>query len=143
MLLRRVLFLSQERAEQMAPPAATAIISITDPNRSPARLRDGWSAVLRVSFVDSDPVTFADEGEVPGSISEDEVAAIAAFAAEQARRCQRIVIHCRHGVSRSAAVARAVCQAAQLPFPPSYERYNRYVFMVLRGAVEYAFEDAR
>lgn len=143
MLLRRVLFLSQLRAEQMAPPEASAIISITDPSGPPARLQPGWSAVLRVSFVDSDPFMFPDEGEQPGSITAEDVAAIAAFAAEQARRCRRLVVHCRHGVSRSSAVARSVCQAALLPFPIAYDKYNRFVFLVLRGAIQFAFEEAR
>jgi predicted protein tyrosine phosphatase len=142
MKLRRVIFVSQRRAEQMKPPKDAAIISITDPSLPAAQLRGGWAAVLRVCFVDADPVTFQDEGDAPGSISEDEVAEIAAFAARQASSCRLLVVHCRHGVSRSAAVARAICQAAQLPFPAGYEKYNRYVFLVLRGALQYAFDEA-
>jgi len=141
MLLRRVLFVSQDRAESMRPPAATALISITDPLAPPARLKSGWAAVLRVSFVDSDPVTFMNEPDRPDSITADDVADMAAFSAEQARTCRRLVVHCRHGVSRSSAVARAICQAAMLPFPVSYERYNRYVFLVMREPAMVAFED--
>lgn len=139
MMLRRVIFVSQHRAERMIPPRDAALISITDASSRPANLQAGWAAVLRVSFDDVDPLTFADEAESPGAIGEDEVVEMAAFAADQAGRCRRLVVHCKHGVSRSAAVARAICHAANLPFPPAYEKYNRYVFMVLRGAVKYAF----
>lgn len=138
--LQRVLFISQHRAERMRPPRDTALISITDPHAPTARLQPGWSAVLRVSFIDADPLSIQGDLDRPGSISEDEVVDIAAFTAEQARRCRRLVVHCRHGVSRSAAVARAICQATQLPYPESHDGYNRYVFMVLRGAVQYAVD---
>jgi predicted protein tyrosine phosphatase len=138
--LQRVLFISQHRAEQMRPPRDTALISITDPRSPAARLQPGWAAVLRVSFADADPLSIQGDLDLPGLMGEDEVVDIAAFTAEQARRCRRLVVHCRHGVSRSAAVARAICQATQLPYPESHDRYNRYVFMVLRGAVQYAVE---
>jgi predicted protein tyrosine phosphatase len=138
--LQRVLFISQHRAERMQAPADCALISITDPGSPPARLQAGWAAVLRVSFVDADPLSIQGDLDLPGSISEDEVVDIATFTAEQARRCRRLVVHCRHGVSRSAAVARAICQATQLPYPETHDRYNRYVFMVLRAAVQYAVD---
>ena len=137
--LRRVLFMSQRRAERMRPPLAAAMISITDPHSPQAVLRPGWSAVLRVAFTDTDPASFADESAAaPGALGADEVAQIAAFAAQQARRCSRIVVHCRHGVSRSAAVARAVCEAASLPFPAAYDSDNRFVYLALRGATRFA-----
>ena len=59
--LRRVLFLSQRRAEAMSPPRRAALVSITDPARAPAVVRDGWQAVLRVAFDDKDPVHFPDD----------------------------------------------------------------------------------
>lgn len=96
--------------------------------------------MLRVSFADADPLSIQGDLDLPGLMGEDEVVDIAAFTAEQARRCRRLVVHCRHGVSRSAAVARAICQATQLPYPEAHDRYNRFVFMVLRGAVQYAVE---
>ena len=142
MRLRRVLFVSQQRAEAMRPPSATALISITDPGRPMAALRDGWHAVLRLSFDDVDPVTFPGLDDPLDSLSADEVADIAAFAAAHARHCRCIVVHCRHGVSRSAAVARAICHATGIAFPAHYDRYNRYVYLVLRRAVRFAVEAA-
>ena len=139
--LRRVLFLSQRRAEPLRPPRAAALISITDPHSPPAVLRPGWAAVLRVSFTDTDPASFADEPlDAPGTLGDDEVARMAAFAALQAHQCRCIVVHCRHGVSRSAAVARAICEAASLPFPPGYASDNRFVYLALRGATRYAMQ---
>lgn len=138
--LRRVLFVSQRRAEAMRAPRAAALISITDPARGPAALGDGWRAVLRVSFDDLDEVTIPGWNDDLQAISADQVADIAAFAAAASRSCLRIVVHCRHGVSRSAAVAKAIAQAAGVPFPEHYRRYNRYVYLALRGAMRFAFE---
>ncbi len=50
--LSRVLFVSQRQAENMKVPKGTALISITDPTREPARLGIGWHSVLRVAFDD-------------------------------------------------------------------------------------------
>ena len=137
--LKRVIFVSQRQAENMRPPGAAALISITDTTRTQAEIKDGWHAVLRVSFDDVDPLTFPGQNRDLLTISSKQVAEIAAFAAEQSRSCKRIVVHCRHGVSRSAAVARAIAEAAQISFPSDYEECNSYVYLALRKAVRIAF----
>lgn len=136
--LRRVLFVSQRQAEAMRPPRATALISITDPARGEASIGQGWAAVLRVAFDDVDPVTFPGQDEDLVALSADHVAPICAFVASHANRCRRIVVHCRHGVSRSAAVAKAIAEAVDLPFPQDYDEYNRFVFLALRRTLAYA-----
>jgi predicted protein tyrosine phosphatase len=140
--LRRVLFVSQRQAEGMCPPLATALISITDPKRPLAAVGQGWASILRVSFDDVDPVTFPGQDKHLKAITSEQVAEIASFAARQARTCQRLVVHCRHGVSRSAAVAKAVAETAGTPFPGEYDEYNRFVYLALRKAIRYAFAEA-
>ena len=122
----------------MRVPRAAALISITDPGAPQASLHAAWSAVLRVAFDDADALTFADDGATSREFSADDAAEIAAFVATASRRCQRIVVHCRHGVSRSAAVAKAIAESAGLPFPPGYSRYNRFVYAALRRPLAYA-----
>ena len=140
--LRLVLFVSQRQAETMCPPMATALISITDPSRPIAAIGEGWAAILRVKFDDVDPVTFPGQDQHLQGITSDEVARVAAFAAMQAKTCQRLVVHCRHGVSRSAAVAKAIAETAGVRFPSDYDEYNRFVYLSLRKAVHYAFTEA-
>lgn len=138
MRLRRVVFISQRRAEGMRPPRDAALISITDPGRPPALIGEGWHAVLRVAFDDKDPVTFPEDYEEMREIGGDEVADIAAFVAVHVRCCRRIVVHCRYGVSRSAAVAKAIAEAADVPFPLDYDDHNEFVYLALRRVVRRA-----
>ena len=140
--LGRVLFVSQERAEAMRPPRSCALISITDTGKAPAHLLEGWAAVLRVSFDDVDPVWYPEdrdwwEGLVP--CSSDQAGEIADFCRVNALRCRRLVVHCRYGVSRSAAVAKALCEVAGLWFPGNYEDHNEFVYQESLSAMRRAF----
>ncbi len=135
--LRRVLFLSQPRAEAMRPPREAAMISITDVGKPAVRLRQGWAAVHRVSFDDFDP---ADEGMLEDEVeyvplSVDQAQQLAAFIDDIAGRCSSLVVHCRYGQSRSAAVAKAVCDAHGLSFPVGYEMHNPYVWRTVGDAL--------
>ena len=141
--LKRVMFVSQRQAEEMRPPNATALISITDPARQLARIGDGWHAVLRVSFDDVDTVTFPGQDGQMLAISSQEVADIAAFVVEHIQSCRRLVVHRRHGVSRSAAVAKAIAEVCDAPFPADYEEFNQFVYLVLRGPLMVALDQAR
>ena len=140
--LRRVLFVSQRQAEGMRVPKDAALVSITDPSRPPASLASGWHAVLRLSFDDIDPVTFPGRDAHLTALSPSQVAEIAAFSAQHARCCKRIVVHCRHGISRSAAVAKVIAQAAGIGFPAAYDEYNRHGHRMLNDAVRRAFDGA-
>ena len=136
-LLRRVFFLSQPRVEAMHPPRDAALISITDAGKPPARLRRGWVAIHRVSFDDFDPedglMLEDDVDYVP--LSDEQALALAGFVHDIAGRCSRLVIHCRYGQSRSAAVARAVCDLHGLYFPAGYEMHNPYVYRAVGRAL--------
>lgn len=126
-MLRRVLFVSQKRAEAMPGHARRALISITDAERLPALVRDRWCAVLRLAFDDVDPITFpgADPDKKP--FTEAQAASIARFVLELPDAVGTLVVHCRAGISRSAGVARAVASCLSLPFPADYHEYNAHV----------------
>ncbi|MBL8383566.1 MAG: hypothetical protein JNM90_10840 [Burkholderiales bacterium] len=142
-MLERVLFLSQPRAEALRPPRRSAIISITDRDRPSANLRSGWDDVLRLPFDDFDPVTWPEEDEdfYEGmeEIDAYQMVELAEFCAANARRCRRIVVHCRYGQSRSAGVAKALAQVAGLWFPPGYADHNTFVYRVSLRAMQRAF----
>lgn len=133
--LERVIFIGQDRAETMRPPKRCALVSITDPAKAPADLLDGWAAVLRVRFHDIDPVKYPQDIDDLQPVSADQAAEIANFCWENALRCRRLVVHCRYGVSRSAAIAKAVCDVLGLAFPGDYDDHNDYVYRVTLSAM--------
>jgi predicted protein tyrosine phosphatase len=126
----------------MRPPLKAALISITDPSRPKAVVRDSWAAILRLSFDDVDAVTFPGQDKHLMEITAEQVAEIASFIRIESRRCTRLVVHCRHGISRSAAVAKAVAEAIGLGFPAEYDEHNRFVYLALKPVIAYALHDA-
>jgi protein-tyrosine phosphatase len=42
-----------------------------------------------------------------------------------------IMVHCKAGISRSAAVAKYIADKYKLPFNHSYDRYNKQVYGML------------
>ncbi len=136
---RKVLFTSQSWAEAYSPRPTDAVVSITKVGTPPAALVSGWGAVLRVSFDDIDPLDPADEPVDPDddacAMQAEHARQIAAFVQSLPIGCDTLVIHCRYGQSRSAAVARAVCEHFGLPFPAEYEHDNRHVYETMRLAL--------
>jgi predicted protein tyrosine phosphatase len=127
-MLNRVLFVIQRQAENMRPPKVTALISITDANGRPAVFQKNWSHLLRVSFDDVDPLTFPGQDKHLQEITAAQVADIREFVASHYNECRRIVVHCKHGISRSSAVPRAIAEVAKVNFPASYEEYNHFIY---------------
>jgi predicted protein tyrosine phosphatase len=137
-MLSRVLFISQRQAEKMKPPKASILISIVNSQSNPAVFRRGWGSILRISFDDVDPITFPGQDGHLKEITTDQVKEICKFVAAHHRKIRRIIIHCKHGISRSSAVARAIAEAANVSFPSSYNEYNHYVYDVLRDPMHEA-----
>jgi predicted protein tyrosine phosphatase len=131
----RVLFVSQRQIERMRPPLRSAVVSITDPGKAAASLKPGWKAILRLAFDDVDPLTFPGMNLEPCPVDADRAAELARYVASQMGRCTRIVIHCRHGISRSGAVAKAVAEAVGASFPAGYREHNRHVYQMVRSAL--------
>ncbi len=139
-MLRRILFLSQARTQAMRPSRKAALISITDADALPARLPEGWVALHREACDDIDledhtldDFSLDDDEYVP--LSTAQATAIAAFVDTIDQRCTCLVVHCRFGQSRSAAIAKAVCKARGLSFPRNYELPNPFVYRVMCRAL--------
>lgn len=130
----RVLFVSQRRAEGMRPPRGCALISITDRDRPPASLRPGWHAVLRLAFDDADPRSLPNVDIGLRPFDATHAARVADFVRTHLAQGTRIVVHCRHGISRSAGIAKAIAEAGGAPFPADYNEYNRHVHGLVRKA---------
>lgn len=135
--LREVEFTSQACAEARTPGPGEAIVSITNAGVPPAALRPGWRVELRLAFDDVDPFgADADVGDKAVAMRSDQARQVADFVLGLPLDCTRLVIHCRYGQSRSAAMARAVCGRLGLPFPADWEYDNRHVYELVRKALE-------
>lgn len=125
--------LSEERACDMRGNSFTGFISIVaspNPEGTPgrkAKLDSKWGSVLRLWFDDVDKPwqnyvlfteTQADEVILWLKQHEDEF--------------KGVLVHCAQGVSRSAAMARFIAKAYDLPFDEDEGcMYNRHVFNLL------------
>lgn len=119
----------------MHPPARCALISITDRGKPPPQFQPGWNAVLRLAFDDVDPVAFPGMNPELVPFEATQAAELARYVSSQLMRNKRIVVHCRHGISRSAAVAKAIAEITGAFFPPAYRDHNRHVYDALRNAL--------
>ena len=130
-MISRIIFVSRIAAENTIGWGNWAVISISEPNSSfgEAKLLDGWFAVHRACFHDVDPARPCGEPHV--LMNERHARDIVAFIHEVAPNIEGILVHCKAGVSRSAAVAKWI---ADTYFPRKYDAYNRYVYAKLAEA---------
>ena len=89
----------------------------------------GWHSICRVHFHDVDPAIPC--GEPHTLMNEADAMKIAQFVREVAPGVDGILVHCKAGVSRSAAVAKWIARQFDVPFNHKYDRYNKYVFDML------------
>jgi protein-tyrosine phosphatase len=88
-----------------------------------------------MSFHDITPDTL----DVDGSytlMADSDAQKIVAFVKEVAPNVEGIIVHCRAGISRSAAVAKWICGEYGVHFNAKYSKYNDFVYrlMVLAAA---------
>lgn len=105
---RKVFALSRSEAESLPTLPTMAIISITAPERPPARL-EGFEHLLRLSFADVDHLspTLSDRGreKLPKAFTVEQAAEVLSFVNALPLSISFIVVHCEGGYSRSCAVA--------------------------------------
>jgi predicted protein tyrosine phosphatase len=119
---------------------AYVVISITDPGSRPARIQRtaGFRDVLRLQFHDALPV----EGfTLPPDIvimNEDHARAIWQFVKKWQESAETIAVHCEQGVSRSPAVAAAICKVLIGGGRQYFREYvpSRYIYDLLLTAAE-------
>ena len=136
---RRVQFFSRQVIEGMPHgDPRTALISITDPG-DPARLPEGWAAVLRLEFDDITPpfpVLICDGNQHRDLAPFDASMAtqVLEFVGAVLPDVNRIIVHCNAGISRSAAVARFLADDYGYRLHDKAEWANRHVLSVLYKA---------
>ena len=122
------MFVSRTAAENTAGWDNWAVISITEPDSffGEAKLLHGWYAVNRSCFHDADPAR--DCGEPRVLMNDKQAIEIVDYAHAVAPHVEGILVHCKAGISRSAAVAKWIAETFGLPFNHRYESFNKYVY---------------
>lgn len=135
--IESVEFISRTDAEARTAMPNIALISITELGDDPPALKDGWHAVHRSIFDDLDPhKSGLGEHDHERPIDVDDARAIVEFVDSVAQEADGIVVHCRAGISRSAAVAKWIAEAYGLDFDEDYTDHNEYVYDMLTKAAE-------
>lgn len=129
-MVTKVIFVSRSTAETTPGWKDWAIISISEPGfPGEAKLMRGWHSVCRVHFDDVDPAIPC--GEPHQLMNEADALKITQFVREVAPHVDGILVHCKAGVSRSAAVAKWISRQFDVPFNHKYERHNKHVYNML------------
>ncbi|CAJ0822082.1 hypothetical protein LMG19087_04655 [Ralstonia wenshanensis] len=108
---RQVFALSRSDAERLPELASIAIISVTAPERPPAKLA-GFAHVLRLRFEDVDflnpELSARAKEKLPHAFTAEHGSAIRKFVETLPPEIASVVAHCEGGYSRSSAIAVAL-----------------------------------
>ena len=125
----------QEIEDGIPVRTAYVVISITDPGSRPARIQRpaGFRDVLRLQFHDAMPLTIF---KMPPNIvvmDEDHAKLIWQFVRQWQEKVETIVVHCEQGMSRSPAIAAAICWVLNGDNRQFFHEYfpNRYIYNLL------------
>ena len=114
--------------------SAYVVISIYDPDRERPRVKkqSGLRAVLQLAFHDAEPPA---HGELL-LMSRDQADEIWRFIDEHRNEVDAVVVHCESGVSRSPAVAAALCASFGGDAATFFEEFqpNGHVYQLVRDA---------
>lgn len=129
-MVTKVIFVSRPTAENTPGWKDWAVISISEPGfPGEAKLMRGWHAICRVHFDDVDPAIPC--GEPHQLMNEADALKITQFVRKVAPHVDGILVHCKAGVSRSAAVAKWISRQFNVQFNHKYERHNKHVYNML------------
>jgi predicted protein tyrosine phosphatase len=133
-MLNKVIFVNRNTAENTPGFEDWALISITELGSTKANLLDGWYAVHRTEFDDAIPQHGLSKSTI--LLTEDDAMNIVDFVYSIAPHVKVVLVHCKAGVSRSAAVAKWIANTFKLRFNHDYKEYNKFVYHQLNEANE-------
>lgn len=143
-MFKRVYFLSQREAEKITDTQYAKhriCVSITSPldtpgSRTPELTPDAWVAVHSLRFHDAEHDYRVANVKNKIVFSQADAQSIIDFLKlHEDSDVTEVVVHCEAGISRSAAVAKAIAIAYNLQFPEHYANYNRHVFREMMNLV--------
>lgn len=131
-MIERVRFLSRRCAENCEAWPDFAPFSLNEPDAKDgeAVIKEGWHDVLRLGFHDITP-DMIDLEQQYTLVNDDQAKQIVDFVRRVAPNVEGIIVHCRAGVSRSAAVAKWISGEYGIPFNASCDRYNAFLYRLL------------
>lgn len=107
-------------------------IMVTDKWSTPEVDSPHWAETLKFEFHDIDPTHCSPEWTAHWTVFSDEMADQIIDMLERTKDAvDTYIIHCEAGISRSAGVCKFVSIFFNLPFPESYQIYNKFVFSTL------------
>ena len=127
--LKKVEFFSQREAEARVGHTDEAIISVAAPSIPDVDLKGKWGAILRLRFDDVEPGWAAPE-HVLFDLSQ--AGAVWVFVQQLPCSVQALCIHCRSGISRSGALAKAISEHCDLTFDGEERECNAHVLQLMR-----------
>ncbi len=133
-MLNKVMFVNRNAAENTPGFEDWGLISITELGSTKANLIGAWYAVHLSEF--DDEIPHHDLSKSTVLITEDHAMDIVDFVYSIAPHVKGVMVHCKGGVSRSAAVAKWIAITFNLPFNHDYKEYNKYVYHQLNEANE-------
>ncbi len=117
-----------------------AVISIHDPGKPRAKVKkqSGLHDVLFLAFHDAEPSSTFDLPPEIHPIEPAQADQIRDFVRKHQVAVGAIVVHCEQGISRSPAVAAAICDALKLDPKRFWQLYtpNQYVYHIVSDAFE-------
>jgi predicted protein tyrosine phosphatase len=128
-MIKKIMFVSRTAAENTPGWDDWAMISITEPDYIPARLMHGWYAVHRAEFHDTEPQKAISDSTV--AMTDDHAIEIVDFVHAMAPHIEGVMVHCKGGISRSAAVAKWIAETYNLPFNHQHSSYNLHIYRQL------------
>lgn len=131
-MLSNVLFVGRHTAETCPPIKNWALISIGEPDSYDGmpKIPPGWKHILKLSFHDVSPKKDGRDALLT-YFCEQDAKSIVEFVRRVAPDVDGILIHCRAGISRSAAIAKWVCGEYRISFNRKYNLYNIHVYQLL------------
>lgn len=131
-MLKAVDFIARDTFTGLAPEPDLAVISIGDPAEMPPTHLRRFSPTLRLEFLDLEPADLEKWGIPEEALClPDQVEQVIGFvrALQAAPSAYRLVVHCRMGSSRSAAVALVAHSLTQCDFPRHQDAHyaNKHV----------------
>lgn len=133
-MIKRIIFAGGYTAETIGPFEDWAVISIGEPDVTKPNIRAGWHDVLPLSFHDVDPDKPIESQSEYTLMATSDAVEIVEYVRKVAPNVDAILVHCKAGISRSAAVAKWIAEQYELPFDHDYPHINRFVYRLLQEA---------
>lgn len=132
----KITFLSQKEAEALDPEPTMAIISIVSTGGK-RDLKPGWASRIDLEFNNVTKIV-PEEERFSGYKVFDVVMAekLVQFIKTLPSGVLHIVIHCHDGASRSAAIAKVLCEKYNAPFPIDHPYFNILVYTLFKEVMQ-------